>query len=281
MARTSVVTTPMLARVWKKRISWLARASGLRRITLLRWLYHRLLYMTLPDRDMTVPCHGLQMLVRNPRTSTASMAIYLTGVWEDAATRLVSSEVAEGMIALDVGASDGYYTLLMSQLVGAGGHVFAFEPLPTDKGRLDRNISVNGLGNVTTCRSALFDRNATACLEVSNTRLAAAQLAPLESTVPVETRIFDDWRRDTGVARVDFVKVDVEGAEMNVLRGMTSTLESDRPMLLVEVHPTHLSTFDSSPRQLVRFVSELGYQIKPVDKDTIEFSEGNSTLFCH
>lgn len=103
---------------------------------------------------------------------------------------------------------------------------------------------------------------------------------PTGNDIHVEVKVFDEWRLEEMIGNVDLIKIDVEGAELNVLRGMKSTLQNYHPGILVEVHPQQLESFGFSSSAVIEFLSEFGYQIEPVDKPRIDFSQGNITLFC-
>jgi FkbM family methyltransferase len=170
--------------------------------------------------------------------------------------------VAPGMVALDVGANVGGYSMLLGQWVGSTGRVFAFEPAPVPFAGLVRHIGLNGLeAIVRPVAAAVGDCEAQADFLVVNTggesRLAAAgdqQSARL--TVPVVTI-------DAFCAREqiepDFIKIDVEGWELAVLRGARATIKrrGARLALFVEIHPSAWPLLGTSRQQ---FLDELDAQ---------------------
>jgi len=98
--------------------------------------------------------------------------------------------------------------------------------------------------------------------------------------IQVEMKMFDEWKLKEEIDNVDLVKLDVEGSELNVLKGMKNTLQSQHPKILIEIHPQQLKSFGFSPSDVIEFLSKFGYKIEPVDKTKIDFSQGNITLFC-
>ena len=251
-------------------------------IQLFRSLYNKILIKKLPNRDMILACHGLQILVRNPRNSLIGRSIYLSGLWEPETTHFISMRVKPSMNVLDVGADIGYYTLLFAKLVGAKGNVYAFEPIPKAKQYLDKNVELNELKNVSTFGFALFDDAGMACLEdpFNKSKINPQKKRLSKNDIQVEMKVFDGWRSEESTNCVDFIKLDVEGAEMNILRGMRETIKRDRPEILVELHPRQLKDFGFLPSDILEFLTGLGYQIDPVDRPHIDFSQGNITLFC-
>lgn len=249
---------------------------------LFHYLHNKILTKKLPKKDINLPCHGLQILVRNPRKSLIGRSIYLSGLWEPETTHFISMKMKAGMNVLDVGADIGYYTLLFAKLVGAKGNVYAFEPIPKAKQYLDKNVELNELKNVSTFGFALFDDAGMVCLEdpFNKSKINPQKKRLSRNDIQVEMKVFDGLRSEESIGRVDFIKLDVEGAEMNILRGMRETIKKDRPEIIIELHPSQLKDFGFSPSEFINFFSELGYQIDPVDRLHVDFSQGNITLFC-
>jgi len=263
-------------------IKSIIRFFGIHKIPLVHLLYSKISNFKFPNQDRIVSCHGLQILLRNPRKSIIGRSIFSTGLWEPEVTQFISSKVRQGMTVFDIGADIGYYSLLLAKLVGPTGLVFSFEPIPKAKWYLDKNIEMNGLDNVRSFDFALFDEPGVACLEapltLSKINLSKKKLSGKD--IQVEMKVFDEWKAKGELNRVDLVKLDVEGAELNVLRGMKATLQNQKPAILVEVHSQELKSFGFSPSDLIEFLSEFGYQIDPVDKLEIDFSQSNLTIFC-
>lgn len=236
----------------------------------------------LPTNDVVLPFDGQRILIRNPRVSRIGRSIYLRGIWEPAATHFISSKIEAGVTALDVGADIGYYTLLFAKRVGPKGRVFAFEPIPKAKQYLDRNIEMNGFHNVKTFDFALFDESGKMCLEApfTKSKINPSRRKLCSNDIEVKVKVFDEWAPKERIDAVDLIKLDVEGAELNVLRGMRSTLREQCPKILIEVHPEQLNTFGFLPSDVIEFLSDFGYHIEPVDKPEINFSQGNIILFA-
>lgn len=149
-----------------------------------------------------------------------------------------------GGIAYDVGANTGSHVWRLAHAVGPAGRVFAFEPVPGPFGALDDLVRLNGLEQVTILAVAIGDGSGLAELVLPDDgSLLAGSIDPRETggdrggrrlSVPVFP--LDDLVRQLRMPAPDFVKVDVEGLEVAVLRGARGTLERSRPRLFIEVH---------------------------------------------
>lgn len=187
------------------------------------------------------------------------------GCFEPETVRLLRQLVRPGTIACDVGAHVGQYTVLLADLVGGGGHVHAFEPDSTTFATLQANVHLNRLQNVTCNHVALSDSSGTATLFLANvTNTGANSLRPTSSfgggQLAVECDRLDDYCARRGLGRVGFMKIDVEGGELPVLRGSAELLASSRPHLLLEF--SSLTTcFGYSSRDLEQFLQQRGYEL--------------------
>jgi FkbM family methyltransferase len=160
------------------------------------------------------------------------------------------SAVEPDQFVLDIGANIGFYTVLAASIVGPGGHVLAFEPVPANTALLERSLRENGFEDRVRLERALVgDDNATGRLihlplhgnaRNSGGSYLARKSAPVPAGhVILETPMvrLDDLRFER---RVDFIKADVEGAEPLVFRGARKILADDRPLILTEINPSQL-----------------------------------------
>jgi FkbM family methyltransferase len=168
---------------------------------------------------------------------------------------------------LDIGAHHGLYTLLASEKVGSGGMVVAFEPSPRERKQLSRNVRLNFCRNVRIQPFALGrKRSQTDLYLVDGGEDGCNSLRPpaVDSktrAVRVEVFPFEDVAPSLGLTKVDFVKLDVEGAELDVLNGAPGLLRATpRPVLLVEVYDIRTEPWGYKAREIVKFLDQLGYR---------------------
>ncbi len=142
-----------------------------------------------------------------------------------------------GGVAFDIGANLGEWTLPLARAAGPGGRVLAFEPNPTVADALARSLRIGGLRQVTLHRAALSDSEGTAPFIVAagNSGESRIGAAADGSEIQVRTRLLDAVAAEAGLARIDLVKIDVEGHERKVLEGGRATIERFRPALVVEI----------------------------------------------
>ena len=153
------------------------------------------------------------------------------------------SIVKEGDVVLDIGANIGYYALIESQLVGANGKVYAVEPVRGNLDLLKRNVRLNNLKNVDTFQLAFGDCNQESKIYVStfcnlcsmNKHSAGGKIIEVQN---VSEETVDTFLKNK--PSPSFIRMDVEGYEYEIIRGMPQTLRGDL-RILVELHPEHLS----------------------------------------
>lgn len=165
--------------------------------------------------------------------------VMLDGLWEPWLTVFMARRLKPGMRAVDAGANHGYYTVLFADLVGPSGRVAAIEANPETAEFLRRSVQVNGFDDrVVVIENALADVDGqsytfhTPGREPKNARIIPDSEAGKPATVQVTGARLDTLLSDW--ATVDFIKIDVEGAEETALAGASRILETHRPELVLE-----------------------------------------------
>ena len=223
-----------------------------------RWL--RLFpFLPLPFRIHS----GCWWLLRNDQIS----ATLLEDSFENAEHQFVEGFLQPGMTFLDIGANQGYYTLLSSQKVGPRGKVLAFEPSPREIRRLKLHLWLNRCKNVEVLASALGATEGTTELHVvlgsesGCNSLRPPDVSQPTALLPVPVERLDDVLKARRIARVDFIKLDVEGAELSVLQGARELLRrAPRPVILSEVQDIRTKPWGYEAREVILSLCELGYE---------------------
>lgn len=192
-------------------------------------------------------------------------SIYRHGAYEREVTAAFCSLVNPGSTVLDVGAHIGYYTLLGAARVGSLGSVHAFEPVPEIFERLRANVMLNGYRNVSLNRLALSTEEGFVHIYPAIGRNSAtSSILPSGENAPIPIKVasttIDAYVKEQCVQQVDLVKLDVEGAELFVLRGGEQTLASQGPDVIVEIGNSLFQQAGYDLSTVLDFMTSLGYQ---------------------
>jgi len=189
------------------------------------------------ERERTIRLEdGLRFRVR--LTDEIERAVYLFGVFEHLTLRALTRLLPPGGTFVDGGAHVGYFTLRAARLVGESGSVLAFEPDERNRARLEANVRLNGLANVRVLPYALLDRDGVVSFAAAAGDNTGVGRIVDEGTAAVQVPAvrLDDALEEARIARVDAIKLDVEGAEAAALAGAAETLRRHRPAVLFEVN---------------------------------------------
>lgn len=169
---------------------------------------------------------------------------YWLGTYEPELQQAIAELVHPGTIAYDVGANIGYISLLLAQAVGAAGQVFAFEALPANLERLQKNITLNDLkGRVTIISGAVIDAARPVQFWVGPSGgmgkaegSAGRQSIAYSEAITVQGLALDEFVYTAGQPVPQVIKMDIEGGEILALPGMRRLLLQARPLVFVELH---------------------------------------------
>jgi len=163
---------------------------------------------------------------------------YLAGTADIPEQEFLSQHLHAGSVFYDIGANIGFFACIGARLVGETGHVYAFEPSPDSANLLRNNIRLNDLNNVEVVQCAASNYTGTTMFDVSGYASVARidQSGKGAKTVEVPVSTIDDLVGKSGMRRPDVVMIDVEGVELDVLRGMERIVRDYRPIILCEVH---------------------------------------------
>lgn len=197
-------------------------------------------------------------------------AILVNRTWEASTTQELMRRLPAGGTFVDVGAHIGWYTLKAAKVVGPKGRVIAVEPNRETLLQLRQNIAASGVGSIVTVAPvACSDSETTLTFyaagrqNTGKSSLSAANASggsDIPASYLVRARRLDDIVKETAVSRVDEIKIDVEGAELLVLKGATGTLDRHRPVVAVEVNDSLLKTMGSSAAELIAFLHSHRYE---------------------
>jgi FkbM family methyltransferase len=200
--------------------------------------------------------------------------LLLSRGYETEVSTAIFALVRPGMIVLDIGANIGLHTLHLARRVGSCGQVLAFEPNTIAREELLKNIYMNHIKNVKVLEIALWERDGEEVFYFPEDGMEAMGGLQRNSQFKVayeskvQTARLDTILTQLEVRRIDFIKIDVEGAELRVLRGAGSILDVDwRPPILYESTFANSIAYSYTPNDLFQFLCTKGYEIEKIDND--------------
>lgn len=192
--------------------------------------------------------------------------VYLFGVWEPHMTAWLRGRLRPGDTFVDVGANVGYFAVLGSRLVGDTGRVVAVEASPAFHDRMRRQLTLNGCTNVRTVNAAVSDGHKTLTFVLASSRNMGANSivpydGPAESTFEAEAQPLAELLDPADLARARVIKIDVEGAEGSVVRGLAPVLDRlrDDAEIAVEVTPDRMAQLGDSVEELLETMRTHGF----------------------
>jgi len=177
--------------------------------------------------------------------------------------------IEKGNIVLDVGGNIGDYCCTFAKVVGSSGQVHSFEPVPSTFDRLKSTIVSEGLNNVILNEVAVSNESGEIEVHMpgddharpsiqKHTRESWDKNEPVHS-FPCKCTTIDDYIQANSIASVDFLKIDVEGAEHLVLQGAKRLLKNQGPILFFEMWDSYMRDFGSTVKDFSELLNEAGY----------------------
>jgi FkbM family methyltransferase len=210
-----------------------------------------------------------------------SLKILETGAWEPDSVRVVAEHLSPSATFVDVGAHIGYYSLKAASLVGPHGHILSVEPNPQTLPKLRGNIAASDASAVSVWPVACAASESTLQFyaapesntgESSLSRENASQEGTAAVSYSVPARPLDAIVKEAKLDRVDVIKIDVEGAEFEVLKGASQTLALYHPVLIIELVDHQLKAMGTSVAEVTQFLISHGYTPgRRLDTANIEF----------
>jgi FkbM family methyltransferase len=183
------------------------------------------------------------------------------GTYEYDKQEVICRTVRPGTVFYDIGANVGFYSLLASGLVKTG-KVCAFEPLPRNLSYLRRHLELNGIANVEVFPVAVSNIVGTSCFREEDTGLMGQLGADGSQIVPTTSLDYLVFKQR--VAPPDFIKMDIEGAELNALQGATRLFQVYRPTLFLATHGKQVH------RECCRLLSSWRYSVQPLGSESLD-----------
>lgn len=192
-----------------------------------------------------------------------SLRLSINGVYEEFETSIISQLTKPGDVVVDVGAHIGYYTLILADLVGPKGRVFAFEPDPVNFKLLSKNVKVNEFNSVTLINQAVTDKAGEVKLFTSQENFGDHQIYSSDlsrKSVKVKATSLDKYFRSK--AKIDLIKIDIQGSEPAALAGMRQLLLANPNIIVLsEFWPWGINQFGYNPGDYLKQWLSMGFKV--------------------
>jgi FkbM family methyltransferase len=245
----------------------LLRSPILASYRLLAWQVQR--WLRRSPVVVSLPRWALRLVLPTDWPVGATM-IYVFREQYEPELALLQRFLQPGAVAIDAGANLGIYTAVTARLVGATGRVYAFEPGERAHALLRENLALNGLDQVETFTTALSDRQGSARLYAHTWGPVSFSLGNIQQALQgfeiVPTTTLDLFAQEHRLDRLDFLKIDVEGAEELVLAGGRELIARTRPVVLFEVSARLPTFLGLSPTGAWDWLAAFGYTFHAVER---------------
>jgi len=225
-----------------------------------------------PEELLTITQDGREFIVDPAPHSYQN--VYFLGEYEPGITEIISKIVKKGDVCLDIGANIGWYATLLQKLVGASGKVYAFEPVPKTFSLLSRNVELNSksdnifVSNVALGETEkeveiyLFDK-----LPDGHASLFKGDSKEIQ-TFNARMVTLDSFIEKQKIGEINFIKADIEGAELTMLKGARKIFEQPRPPLIeIEMALETTRGFGYLPDDLIQFINnQRNYDFYRIDE---------------
>ncbi|HET6244032.1 MAG: FkbM family methyltransferase [Bacteroidetes bacterium] len=220
--------------------------------------------------------------------------IYFFGIYEIEKTETYfwKKIIKPGFIILDIGANIGYYSLLASKLTGIQGKIYSFEPVKATFNKLLNNIQLNNFQNIFINNIAISDIEGEIELFVADDLNTGTSSITLHHNFSGQKEIAKSLPLDSFVQsnkeihKIDLIKIDVEGSEFHVLKGMKYVLSEFQPFILIEILDEKLNLVNTNKEEVYAYMEKFNYfpfeiissdKVKPI----LVPKEGGLLLFKH
>ena len=206
-----------------------------------------------------------------------SLAISLNGIYERQETGFVENEIKPGQTVVDIRAHIGYYSLIFAKLVGPHGKVYAFEPDPSNFSILQKNIELNSYGNIVAINKAVTEETEIQKLYLSNGSVGDHKTYDSgegREILEIDGVALDKFLK--GVT-VDFIKMDIQGAEGGALKGMTTLIQrSSSIKIITEFWPAAIKKYGMEPVTYLELLQQLGFKLYNLNRKSRRLEEVTS-----
>ncbi len=215
------------------------------------------------DVIMTFRDSGVKFICTRNDKRLAPFDTLNFGLYEAEELQMQKKLISPDFNILDIGGNYGWYAIHMA-IAFPESRIFSFEPIPRTYNHLVKNLEINGISNVTTLPFGLSEEEGSFEFFYDPTLSVNASLKKLTDKSTVESvackvSTLDNWAKEK--TRIDFVKCDVEGAELLVFKGGKDVIDRYKPIVFSEMLRKWTAKFNYHPNDIIEFFSNLGYEV--------------------
>lgn len=248
----------------------------LKRIKFVRYFYFKWLKSKAKkNEEMEVESRiffGLKMLLT--LKDWVQYNIFIYGQYEPNESKLIKKICTNTTVMFDIGANVGYFSMIAASS-NTKNLVFAFEPVKKNFDRARYNFDLNKLSNIKIFKNVVSNNNDVVNINIGNERNWGMSSVVQHDFLSgekeeVKSIVLDDFIKEQGVKKLDIVKIDVEGFELNVLKGMDNTIKELKPKILIEILDKNLNSNGNSAEDIYSLLWSYGYKSYRILNNQIE-----------
>ncbi len=249
----------------------LLKLFGINKVNPVKKIIFEFLFYVAPKRPTVIPTkEGFKLMVV-PRDRGVGFPLWIGHEYEPQTSKIFKNFISSGDIVMDIGANIGYFTLLAARLVGQYGKVLAFEPVPYFLELICSSARLNNLTNITAFQMALSDTPGEGHIFLDKKNLGLASpvsnnVIDLSESLQVKYTTIDIFCEENGI-KPNFVKIDVQGYELKVLRGAIKLLQRGNAKLYFEFWPRGINNAGDMPEEIFYLLEATGYKVFKVNND--------------
>jgi len=200
-----------------------------------------------------------------PNDPGISLELTRFGIHEPVTTKIVSEKLRNGMICVDAGGNIGYYATLESNKVGKNGKVIAIEPSPINLRYLKKNLELQNQSNYEVHNFACGKEDGEISFlvhDISNMCKVVKEGDKIPDgmqVIKIPVKKLDTFLNSIGIEKIDFLRMDIEGSELNLFEGAKNTIKNSKPMIQFEFHPGKLGP--TNTRKVLEYLKSEDYEI--------------------
>lgn len=218
--------------------------------------------------------HSFQLFV-SPENGFIDKHIFLYGVYEPFMLDLFSSHLKAGQTFIDIGANIGQHSMYAASIVGETGSVHAFEPIPSLYEQIQDSIKANAFEEIVHAHNcALGEEEKVEKLFVSKNKGGSSLVNDDETQERISVHIKNGDKELSAIPNIDVIKIDVEGYEYEVLRGIRQTLTTHRPIIFIEFSGNFYYTQgNNNGANILKLLRDLGYELFDIEDNLTKITD--------